>query len=263
MALSLADLLEKAFPPENHLVGSGLLDYNSILIIGGPPKTYKSFLLNTIVLQLAAGLPLLGAAAFTVQRPCRVLLLEQEVGEMDLQERLRPTLQTLPEMEQTVAAANIFIHSCDHSMRLDSKDGVNNISKLIVETRPDVVCFDPLKEFHHAEENSAREMSQVFGAIDYLRERYRFASVITHHTLKPQKDGVKDGPDLLRGSGYIFGKGDSFIMLRSFGRRGGIAASVTLRRGRPIPGFQLRLNLKTLGMDFIKWTEEGAEIAIS
>jgi hypothetical protein len=279
MAISLADLLQKDFPPENHLVGSGLLDYNSILIMGGPPKTYKSFLLNTFVLQLASGIPLLNASrkdkhsrvvpAFAVQKPCKVLLLEQEVGEMDMKTRFQQALGTFSEAQQALCAQNLYVHSCDHSLRLDQEAGAIILAKLIEQVKPDVVAFDPLKEFHYADENSSKDMSAVFGTIDRLRERFRFASIITHHTTKPQKDGVRDGPDLLRGSGYLFGKGDSFIMLRRYGRRNGsIQAEIVIRRGAPIPGLFLQLNQHTLLMEFTKWKtgperEDDEEVTIS
>src|SRR6266496_5263927 len=84
---SFEELLQLTFPPETHIIGSGLLSKNSVMALFAPPKNYKSFALNTIIMQL-----LTGGNLFNVQRnharqiehvfpviPVkRVLLLEQE-----------------------------------------------------------------------------------------------------------------------------------------------------------------------------------------
>lgn len=264
MAISLSELLQKQFPPENHLVGSGLLDYNSYLFVAGPPKSYKSFVMATLAIQLACGTPLFNATrkdkhgkdlpAFPVQKQCRVLILEQEVGEMDMQTRLGTMLGDLYPADLKAAGSNIYVHSCDHKMRLDNDEGRDYIQKIVEAVRPDVLILDPLKEFHCSDENSSQDMGLVFSRLDSLKEHYKFACIITHHARKSFQGGDDDDPESMRGSSQLFGKGDTYMMVRPQGRRNGnVRVSFTLRRGKPLPSMGLQLDRATLKMAFDGW----------
>lgn len=234
------------------------------MIVGGPPKSYKSFLVSTMAVQLACGSPLLAATrrdnhsrdvpAFPVRKQCRVLILEQEVGFMDMQTRMGTMMLGLCDADVRLSGENIIIHSCDHEMRLDNQAGRDYIAKLIEQSKPDVVIFDPLKEFHYLNENDASDISKVFHSVDWLRERFKFASVISHHSRKESSDKQNEGPDTLRGSSYVFGKADSLMMVKPKKRNHGlVTAEFTIRRGKPIPGLTLLLDRDSLRMNFQKW----------
>jgi RecA-family ATPase len=267
----IKELRHKKFPPENHLVGSALLRSNSLMVIGGLPKTYKSFVMFSILMQMACGRPLLGACrvdkhsklqpAFPVSKPCRVLYFEQEVGEMDMQERTLSMLSGFTPEEQELIGDNMGLHSTDHGMRLDDPEGWARMKAMIIDFKPDIVALDPLKEFHYTDENSAQLMSAVLRDIIMLKEELKFALIITHHTSKPSKEKANDDPNALRGSGYLFGAGDTFWMLNQVGRKNGhIKVSTTLRRGKPLADFYLNLHTDTLLMEFEKWANSAEKV---
>jgi hypothetical protein len=54
-SLSLRELSTTEFPPQNFVIDNGLLPDKGMLVIGGPPKAYKSFILNTIAYHLVTG----------------------------------------------------------------------------------------------------------------------------------------------------------------------------------------------------------------
>lgn len=271
-SIPFGELLTKSFPPTHHIIQPGLLSKGSILIIGGPPKTYKSFVLTDLLISLATGTPLWGATrspgggrtvpAFPISSPKTVLYIEQEVGEMDLQERLLEMVKYMPPQARELCNQNIRVRSCDRRIRLDDPEGTKRLAHVIHDANsPDIVALDPLIEFHGSDENSAQEMAYVFHHLDMLRETFGFASLINHHTTKPVKDNPRKGPDLLRGSSVIFGKGDSYIIIDQPDRRkiGRLVLDFTLRRGKPIGSLRLKLNLDTLRMEFDGWTKANEE----
>lgn len=259
----LGELLDCTFPPENNLIDEGLLPVNGIMVIGGPPKAYKSFVMGTIITHLACGTNLFGATrvehgrkelAFGVARPCRVLLFEQEIGEQDLRGRYADVVKHLEPAHQRLIRENVFTHSCDHTIQLDTELGLGMLDAAIKEHAPDVLCLDPLIEFHTSDENSTKDMSTVLRAIDHLRERHGFATIMNHHTGKPSQDKHREGPDQLRGNSVIFGKGDSYLMIKHLNKDCSIIGiDFTVRRGKPITSIQLRLDWESLQARYFDW----------
>lgn len=265
--LSFRQLLEKTFDPEPFIVSEGILPKNGLLFVAGPPKSYKSFLTQSVIYHLVTGTNLFGACrfphgrsrgaemAFTVASPQRVLLLEQEIGFQDTRNRLMPCYASLGP-QAPLMADNLFIHSRDHHMRLDTPEGVKRIESLIRDCRPDVVCFDPLIEFHRANENDAQSMGNVLGNLDLLRETYHFATIVSHHTGKPDVMNGRSGPDLMRGSSTIYGKGDAYIMLTVLNRNvGQVKLDFTVRRGAPIRSLDVLLDWGEMRAKFHSWAK--------
>jgi RecA-family ATPase len=242
------------------------MDKQSIMMTCGPPKAYKSIIATTMCYHLVTGTPLFNVTKavrekerepfFTVSGAQKVLILEQEMGEYSLQERFRHMVSEMKPPERTLFEEKIFVHSCDLEAKLDTPGGRDHISFIIYRCAPDVVIFDPLIEFHGGNENQAQDMMRVMGGVDYLRQRHGFASDIIHHMSKPQKDSGRHGPDNMRGSSVLYGKGDSFLMCVPERRRKGIVkVSFTIRRGKPISSLYLRINERTLLAEFDSWVE--------
>lgn len=262
LPLSLRDLAEMTFPENNFIIGSRLLPDNGLMVIGGPPKSYKSFVASTMLNHLVTGTPLFGAVRyphghdrnpeilFPIPRPMRVLYLEQEIGFQDVKERLLGGIDLMTPEHRNLLLDNFFVYSRDIEMQLDKPEGVAKLDSLIAAVKPDVVCFDPLIEFHSSDENDASEMNRVLKNLDFLRQRHHFATIICHHTSKPSATSSRSGADLLRGSSVLYGKGDSFLILsrRRGSRRSQIQTQVdfTIRRGKPLESLILNLDMSDL-----------------
>jgi RecA-family ATPase len=256
---SARELLAKTFDHIPFIIDEGLLNEGGLLFVGGPPKAYKSFVLNSLCYHLATGTNLFGACrrksrtdrpAFNVQRKYRVLLIEQEIGDWSLKERLESIAYNVPLEQRDLLLDNLFTHSCDRSLRLDQKEGADKICKLIEECKPDILCLDPLIEFHHADENDTKAMAEVLRGVDYVRDRFNLAVIINHHAGKNERPGA----DALRGSNTIYGKGDTYLMLKVHNRDAAIIqVQPTLRRGIPIRYFLLKLDWQSLQLRFNGW----------
>lgn len=265
------DFRVRTFPPENHIIGSRLLKQNSILVIGGPPKSMKSMLSMGIAIDLCCGRPLWGAthstkegrvATFPVSKPRRVLYMEMEVGEEDCLERLNAMLKSLSSAELDLVDENLHIVSCNLDWRLDTTDGTKAIEKEILKARPEVTILDPLVEFLVGlDENSTHDMGVALRNLDILRYRHKFATILDHHCGKADKRGdIIDSltPEALRGSSRLHGKIDSALMLQpQFRFRAGfLYVTPWLRRGKPLDTFRLQLNDDTLLASFQGWADE-------
>lgn len=267
-SLTVSQLLKKSFPPGEYIIGDGLLNRGAMLVIGGPPKSYKSIITNSILCHLAMARNLFGTSrairdskrepVFPIESPCSVLYLEQEVGQHDLQERFKSHLAAYSREAQLMCGEFITTHSCNRDLRLDSDVGRRAIRQVILDAgKPDVVCFDPLIEFHGAEENSASEMSQVMHNLDLLRSELGFSTILDHHTGKANGETGRHGPDRLRGSSVLYGKADSVMLVDpDIKRQGMVKLSFTLRRGRPLDDCWVQIHEKTLTVDFLCWGKD-------
>lgn len=262
--LSIRDLLRKQFPPGQYVIGNGLLNRGSKLVIGGAPKAYKSLITSTIMINIATGTPAFGATRsvggdrrepmLRVDEPRTILYLEQEIGEQDLQQRLCCQLSQLPLEHRDMALDLITVRSCDRDLRLDTMIGKRAIREVILEAgSPDVVIFDPLVEFHEADENSASEMMAVLHNLDSLQSEFGFSCIVNHHTSKATDNG-RNGPDRLRGSSVLFGKADAIMLLDPDGKQKGLVkAEFTLRRAKPLDDLWLTVDEFSLSARFVCW----------
>lgn len=265
--LSLREVRTMEFKEDPFLIGEGLLPNNGLMFLIGPPKTYKSFIMGSIAAHLATGTNLFNTThqehgrpefRFPVVRPCTVLIIEQEIGWYDLQNRYGEMHRNSEPLHQTSLDNNLFFSSCDRDLRLDTDRGLGKICKLIESCRPDVLALDPLIKFHGADENSAQEMSGVFRNLDQIRGRYKLAVIINHHARRESGQGqpAEGG----RGSTAIFAEGDSFLQISAVNRNAGILlVSPIIRRGKPIRRFRVNLDFATLKTTFVGWGEKDKE----
>jgi RecA-family ATPase len=260
--LSFGELRKLVFPPETHIIGNGILKKNSKLIVAAAPKSYKSFLVNTMIMQLLTGGHLFGVFAvharqrqdmFHIEPVKRVLIIEQELGLEDNRDRLLPYWESLTVEQKAIVEESLLIHSCNFRIRLDETVGYEQIKQIIGESEAQVVVFDPLIKFHRQNENDPSCMNMVMCNLSELSHELDFTSVIVHHHNKNE-----DMQDLnrLRGGSSIAGDLDTCFQLNVYNRKAAIIkVDTVLKRGKPVQAFLLRLNPDTLRMEFKDWYE--------
>lgn len=255
-------LLDHSRDPGSHIISDGILKKGALMVIGGPPKAYKSFVTTSIAICLATGRNLFGTTrtrhgrhsqAFTIVSPQRILMFEQEIGEDDLEDRIRPFYSSLPPDAQQLLRENLFTHSLDRTLRFDSAQSCASTEAIIRTVKPNIVIFDPLIEFHDQEENSPSAMAGVLKNLMLMCDRCHVTPILCHHEGK-EGDSPRAGGDRLRGASSIYGKGDTFISLRVVNRNAcKIQVEFTLRRGKPIPDLLLKIDPETLEAKFLCW----------
>ena len=258
-----ADLLNHPRHAEtNVLIAEGLLKDNSILAAVGPSKSFKSFVLNTLATDLIVKRNLFAtyrsdhgrhSVAFETTRPCKVLLIEQEIGEDDLEDRLKSIYKGLIPAEQDLMRQNLYTHSLDHTIQLDTPDGNKRLVDIVGDIKPDVLMLDPLIEFHTANENDTQGMARVMRTFDTLRERFKpLAIVFSHHEGHSQVN-PRQGIDRFRGNTVVGAKVDSAMLITVHNRRAlQLRVDFVLRRGKPLDSLYVNLD-DNLRAQFMCW----------
>jgi RecA-family ATPase len=208
----LHDFVVKEIVTPPYIIGRGILPMSAKLVLGGAPKSNKSFLALNIARDLAMGQNLLdasykgGAPVFPVKKVTRILYLDQELGQLSMQTRLRMMMGQEPSPDLPM-----YIRTRDVTMRLDTEEGVVFIRKEIEACQPDVVIFDPLAKFNLSDENSAQEMGAVMRQLDHFVADYGLSTIVIHHTGHPNPQYPRRGGDRLRGSTAIYGDADTIV----------------------------------------------------
>jgi hypothetical protein len=238
-AIDALDLLAKEYPQTPGWV-AGIIERESLIVLGGPPKVFKTALVTGAGLRIATGTPWLGFAT----APGRVLMLQAEIAERHFQTRLRLMTQALGPLLKRDA----FLVVSDRRAPLDTAPGQARIRQLLAQHQPDVLIVDPLARFLTGDENRTQDMNIVVRFLDELIETLHLSVWLVHHTGKPT--GVeREGGQRLRGSSVLFAAADSVLMLDRI-------------RGEYVLSFQLRHAAEpaplTLTPTAALWLEPGA-----
>ncbi len=200
--LSAADLVRDT-PPIQWLA-EGLFLRSGVGILGGAPKSCKSFLALELCVAVASATPCAGH--FVIPERGHVTLLCAEDPHAVIAARLESlvrgrgvALDTLP-MEVIVEPA----------VRLP--DGLDRLAATLERTRPTLLLLDPLIRLHRADENSAAEMSVILDGLRALARASGTAILLVHHARKAVA-GASMGT-ALRGSSDLAAFGDSNLYLR-------------------------------------------------
>lgn len=189
-------LLDKSLPPEPSWIGNAILPKRGTLLLGGLEKIGKSFISLEIARALSTGQNVFGHPLFYTA-PTRVLYIEQEIGEVGLQKRVR---QVMAAENRSTYEDRFFYISQEPELRLDSGPGLRAIETAIIESQAQVIIFDPLANMHDYDENSNTEIGRLFKAIDTLKaefECFDLSVVISHHARKPPQDDGRTNYDPL------------------------------------------------------------------
>lgn len=245
MAELLSDFLLKQTIKQPMVVGRGILPVKGKLILGGGPKTNKSFFVLNMALDLALGQNLFnayyspGKPVFPVFKKQRVLYIENEIGEIGLQDRLKGITQNCD-----MGGCELYVKSRDMEMRADTDSGRAKIGAEIEAVKPTVLFLDPLSKFHLSDENSAQEMGAVMRVFDHWVEDYGLSLVVIHHTGHQNPEYPRKGGAKLRGSTAIFGDVDAVITLERKSAQNAkepiIELQFDLRRDEPLDPIYLR-----------------------
>ena len=201
-------------------------------ILGGAPKTGKSFFALELAVAVASGTA--AAGRFAVPVPGPVLLCAAEDPPAVVVQRLA-ALTAARERTLATLAVEVIV---DAGVRLP--EGLDRLAATLAQLAPRLLILDPLIRLHRADENSAPEMAVILDGLRALARATTCAILLVHHTRKAPAGGVAGHG--LRGSSDLHAFGDTNLYLR----RVGADATLELRlehRAAPCPA-PLRLRLQ-------------------
>lgn len=229
--IQVADGLKEPRQPDRWLV-EGILRDESIQLIVGPPKTYKSFFAQELSIAVGTGSPMF--SEFPTIEPRRVLYVQEESARSHLWARYEGILRGRgmhPEVlrDQVWAITN-------QGIRLDQDDSLERLLREGVEAvQPHLVIFDPLREMHWQDENKAEAMLPILRTFKMLRDRYKISVAIIHHN---NKNPLYTSPaDSIRGTSAIWAAMDGAVFVSTTEEDKVMKVQFTLKEGGQTPPF--------------------------
>jgi hypothetical protein len=186
-----------------------LWTHQAVGVIGGSPKSGKTWLALEMAVSVASGRPCFDT--FAVASPGPVLLYAAEDSAMTLRSRLE-TLARLHEVD--FERLNVHVITID-SLRLDHPEHQDRLESTLHAYKPALLVLDPLVRVHSIDENVAGQVASLLGYLRSLQRKAGTAIALVHHVKKNASPAGNAGYSL-RGSGDLYAWLDSFLYLRMY-----------------------------------------------
>jgi hypothetical protein len=185
----------------------GLWGASAVGIIGGSPKSCKSYLGLELAVAVASGTPALGQYAVTQSGPALIYLAEDSLS--DVRQRVAGLAR-----HRALDLQHLAIHAITvPRLRLDRTADRQRLFETTRQLRPRLLLLDPLVRLQAINLNDATEVAQLLSALRDLQRRFDVAVILVHHTCKFIPAGTQAGQGL-RGSTDLHAFGDSNLYLR-------------------------------------------------
>ncbi len=160
---------------------------HSVGVIGGAPKSAKTWLGLDMSLSVATGTPCLGK--YTVPEPGPVLIYLAEDALPAVRERIEGMARyrglDLDQVEIHVITAPV--------LRLDQDRDRTRLWETVRRLRPRLLVLDPLVRLHGIDENHAGDVAELLGYFRSLQRQLGLSVLLVHHTRKNAVEGVAAG----------------------------------------------------------------------
>jgi hypothetical protein len=206
-------------------------------ILGGAPKTGKSFFALELAVAVASATAVAGR--FAVATPGPVLLCAAEDPPAVVVQRLAALAAARDQPLATLPVAVIV----EPGVRLP--DGLARLAATVAQVAPRLLILDPLIRLHRADENSAADMALVLDGLRGLARATDCAILLVHHTRKAPAGGVAGHG--LRGSSDLHAFGDTNLYLRRLGPDAALELRIEHRAAPCPPPLRLQLRVEDTG----------------
>lgn len=174
-------------------------------IIGGEPKTYKSFLSAQIAVAVASGIPLFGRHEV---QPGPVLMFNAEDDQPMTRDRIAQMCRALE-----VDFGSLPIEFVDvPALALDDPAEIRKLVRTVERLKPALTVLDPLRDLHSLDENDAKLASALLKPLRVMQREQHTAVMLVHHMSKLTETQRRPG-QRLRGSSVYHGWVDSALYL--------------------------------------------------
>ena len=245
------ELLEYQEPQRPYLI-KHLLHMGTKLMMGGPAKHGKSFILHGMLYALATGTPLFGNSDFpTISGPG--ILFSQELGPQELKRRWTIGYATDPMRD--LLDRNLTICPRDYRISLDDQRGQDFMETIIFEVCNRLqgplawIALDPISKFHTGKENDFESVAKLMRRVEGLQYRAGGAAVILVHHFghaSESKSLYRVGAQLFRGSTHFIADVDTAFTLDRTSppnaRAPYFICDFVTRHGEPIPRGWIQLD---------------------
>ena len=192
--------------PRRWLV-EGLWGAAAVGLIGGAPKSCKSYLGLELAVAVASGTSALGQYPVMESGPALIYLAEDSLS--DVRQRVAGLAR-----HRGLDLAHLAIHAITvPRLRLDRAADCQRLFETTRQLRPRLLLLDPLVRLQAINLNDATEVAQLLSTLRDLQRRFDVAVILVHHTCKFIPAGTQAGQGL-RGSTDLHAFGDSNLYIR-------------------------------------------------
>jgi len=246
--ISLADVWSDPPPLKDELI-PGILRMGHKMLLAGPSKAGKSFLLMNLAISLAEGADWLGMKC----RQGRVCYVNLELDSASCIHRFKEIYERRGLDPTHVDAIDIW-NLRGHAVPMD------RLASILVHRFKDkhyvAVIIDPIYKVITGDENNATEMSQFCSYFDKVATELNVAMIYCHHHSKGAVDKYDSAMDRSSGSGVFARDPDAILDMTEVKTEGceanyrqvkhipdddtltGWEFSATLREFKPLPRFR-------------------------
>lgn len=210
------DLLQEPDEQLSCWIGNDVLPKGGTLVLGGEAKIGKSHVMLELVRALSTGTPPFEMPMLQVPEPCKVLLIDQELGRLQLKKRLKKVFAR--HQPSTYRDTFDFI-TREPVIKLESEEGRTELLEAVEHFRPNVLILDPISKLHNFEENSNADILKLCTLLETFKKAYMsngMSIIMAHHFRKPPTGKFLDDYDPLdpynfRGSSNYYGDADTLL----------------------------------------------------
>ena len=211
--------------PANHRwLVDALWAEQGVGVLGGAPKSCKSWLALEMAVAVAAGIECLGH--FGVDRPGPTLVYLAEDALPDVRQRIASLCAA---RQVDIDALDLHVITAP-ALRLDAEDDFRRLVATVKAIGPRLLVLDPFVRLHRADENRSGEIAAILGRLRTMQRALGTAILIVHHARKATA-GLSPG-QALRGSTDFYAWVDCLLFLDR--TRQGLRLSVE-HRAAPAP----------------------------
>jgi len=203
-------------------------------LIGGQPKTCKSWLGLDAAVSIASGTPCLKRFPVTTRGPTLVFLAEDQVTEV--RARVDGICQS---RGLDIEALDLHVITAP-VLRLDDPIDRGRLWHTVEKIAPKLVLLDPLVRMHSSDENNSKDIASILGFLREIQRRFATAVVLTHHASK--RSHSRPG-QALRGSSDLHAFVDSALYMARDGDE--LSLTVEHRSAAAIAPIRLVLNTES------------------
>ncbi len=161
-------------------------------LIGGAPKTGKTWLALELAVAVGSGAPCLGR--FAVGRPGTVLVFAAEDAPHHLKHRIRG-LAAARGADFDALDVHLIVEA---SLRLDRQQDLQRLRLTVAAHHPALLILDPFVRLQRADENDARQVAAILSELRDLSRTAGAAVAVVHHVRKERRPAPRPGPARLR-----------------------------------------------------------------
>jgi hypothetical protein len=220
---------------DRHQEGLGWLveslwPHSAVGIVGGQPKSWKSWLALDLAVSVASATPCL--SRYRILNPGTTLVYLAEDALPDVRARIE-CLCTSRALAMQSLDLNVI---AEPVLRLDQETDRLRLREAVVRLAPRLLVLDPLVRLHRLDENSSTEISGLLGYLRELQRAHDVSVALVHHTSKRAQ--ARAGQSL-RGSSDLHAWTDVGLYLTWHGER--LRLTPELRTAKAQEPVELRL----------------------